>query len=276
MPTPVRSRGSCHSDPTPMKRRCPVPTKRCFATELFVRRLFALYTAQLLCRLVVYNFSSERDYNFDKWIWLSTWNTEKSRGEFWERRGRGLEAPIKASGMLWIPRDLIDWRRGHVALATLIDLYIPRSPLQSRLTSQKNIQGLSTTQLTVEYIVQEWVQEAGEAFQEHRDQKGHELADRIAGLCAEETAREYNLHLLDKMQSYWDPARAKAGYKGRKLPASLPRLQRAREDVVADRSLPRMRYSNHRFSTDQDTQPSIRERQLPFSNVWQLLVRRTY
>ncbi|KID60240.1 hypothetical protein MAN_10057, partial [Metarhizium hybridum] len=198
------------------------------------------------------------------------------QGEFWERRGRGLEAPIKASGMLWIPRDLIDWRRGHVALATLIDLYIPRSPLQSRLTSQKNIQGLSTTQLTVEYIVQEWVQEAGEAFQEHRDQKGHELADRIAGLCAEETAREYNLHLLDKMQSYWDPARAKAGCKGRKLPGSLPRLQRAREDVVADRSLPQMRYSNHRFSTDQDTQPSIRERQLPCSNVWQLLVRRTY
>ncbi|KID82471.1 hypothetical protein MGU_10220 [Metarhizium guizhouense ARSEF 977] len=182
---------------------------------------------------VVYNFSSERDYNFDKWIWLSTWNAEESRGEFWERRGLGLEAPIKASGMLWIPRDLIDWRRGHVALATLIDLYIPRSPLQSWLTSQNNIQGLSTTQLTVEYIVQEW---AGEAFQEHRDQKGHELADRIAGLCAEETAREYNLHLLDKVQSYWDRARAKAGRKGRKLPASLPGLQRAWEDVAADRS----------------------------------------
>ncbi|EXU94790.1 hypothetical protein X797_012134, partial [Metarhizium robertsii] len=91
-----------------------------------------------LFQLLVYTFSSERDYNFDKWIWLSTWNMEKSRGEFWERRGRGLEAPIKASGMLWIPRDLIDWRRGHVALAALIDLYIPRSPLQSRLTSQKN------------------------------------------------------------------------------------------------------------------------------------------
>ncbi|EXU94768.1 hypothetical protein X797_012154 [Metarhizium robertsii] len=115
-------------------------------------------------------------------------------------------------------------------------LYIPRSPPQSRLTSQKNIQGLSTTQLTVEYIVQEWVQEAGEAFQEHRDQKGHELVDRIARLCAEETARAYNLLLLDKMQSYWDRARAKAGRKGRKLPASLSRLQQAREDVAADRS----------------------------------------
>lgn len=38
------------------------------------------------------------------------------------------------------------------------------------------------------------------------------------------------------MQSYWDRARAKAGRKGRKLPASLPGLQRAREDVAADRS----------------------------------------
>lgn len=38
----------------------------CNTAELFVRRLFALYTAQLLCRLLVYTFSSERDYNFDK------------------------------------------------------------------------------------------------------------------------------------------------------------------------------------------------------------------
>ncbi|KID83203.1 hypothetical protein MGU_09484 [Metarhizium guizhouense ARSEF 977] len=145
-----------------------------------------------------------RDGNGTDPVQVAGLPSAKSKKEFWERRGLGLEAPIKTSGMLWTHRNLIDWRRGRLAPATLIGLYIPSSPLQSRLTSQKNIQGLSTTQLTVEYIVQEWVQEAGEAFQEHRDRKGHELAERIAKLCAEETTRAYNQHLLDEMQSYWD------------------------------------------------------------------------
>ncbi|KAH6867272.1 hypothetical protein B0T10DRAFT_534293 [Thelonectria olida] len=48
--------------------------------------------------------------------------------------------------MLWIPCDLIDWRRGHLSLETLVDLYIPRSPLQARLAHQTNVQFLTTSQ----------------------------------------------------------------------------------------------------------------------------------
>lgn len=112
---------------------------QCNSAESFVRRLFSLYTAQLFCRLLVYNFSNEREFSFDKWIWHSSWKAEKKPGVFVERRGLGLDGLLDMSGMLWLSKDLVDWRRGHIALAKLIDLYIPRSPLQARLTSQRNI-----------------------------------------------------------------------------------------------------------------------------------------
>ncbi|OAQ58076.1 hypothetical protein VFPPC_11390 [Pochonia chlamydosporia 170] len=208
-------------------------TSLCNTGEQFVRRLFALYTAQLLCRLLIYTFSSERELNYDKWIWYPTWRVKKTDGLIVERCGLGLDEQIDTSGMLWLPHETIDWRRGHIALENLIELYIPRSPLQARLTSQTNIQGLTTTQLTVEYVLQEWVQEAKRAFKERRDKKGNELAERVIRLSAEEIAREYNRHLLAKMQAYWDRVRSSIG---RDLLPALTRLQEAQENVVAERS----------------------------------------
>ncbi|KAH7142563.1 hypothetical protein B0J13DRAFT_636000 [Dactylonectria estremocensis] len=113
--------------------------------ESSIRRILSLYTAQLFCRLLIHNFSSERELNYDKWIWLSLWRVRARGRSLKERRGLGLEAPLNASGMLWIPRTQFDWRRGHLALGILVQLYIPRNPLQTRLASQANIQALTTT-----------------------------------------------------------------------------------------------------------------------------------
>lgn len=115
----------------------------------------------------------------------------------------------------------------------MIRTYIPRSPLQARLLSQLNIRNLTTNQLTVEYVVQEWVQQALHAFDSGRFKEGSALASRMAELCAEETARAYNQHLLEKIVAFWERLRAQVGRKA--LP-KLHRLQRALDAVTAETS----------------------------------------
>ncbi|KAI5455946.1 hypothetical protein BGZ63DRAFT_397610 [Mariannaea sp. PMI_226] len=124
-----------------------------------------------------------------------------------ERRGLGLEGPIAASRMSWIPHTQFDWGRGYIALETLVQLYIPRSPLQFCIASQTNIQSLTISQLTVEFVLQEWLQDARRAFCEGREQDGRKLAGQIVKLYAEEIAQTYYQHLLSKMKSYWDRVR---------------------------------------------------------------------
>lgn len=115
----------------------------------------------------------------------------------------------------------------------MIHLYIQRSPLQSSLASQSNIQALTTTQLTVEFYLQEWIQDARQAFEDGREDEGGKLADRIIRLSSEEIARAYNQHLLAKMQSYWERVRNHLGRS--ELPA-LSQLKQAKEDSDAERS----------------------------------------
>ncbi|KJZ69387.1 hypothetical protein HIM_11226 [Hirsutella minnesotensis 3608] len=52
-----------------------------------IRRILAFYTAQLLCRLLVHSFSSQREVNYDKWVWLSRWRVRTKERSFNERRG---------------------------------------------------------------------------------------------------------------------------------------------------------------------------------------------
>ncbi|KAI5456256.1 hypothetical protein BGZ63DRAFT_435853, partial [Mariannaea sp. PMI_226] len=201
--------------------------------ESSVRQILALYTAQLFCRLLIHALSSERELNYDKWIWNSVWRVRSKGGTMMERRGLGLEGPIAASGMSWIPPTQFDWGRGHIALETLVQLYIPRSPLQSRVASQTNIQSLTTSQLTVEFVLQEWLQDARRAFCEGREQDGRKVAGQILKLCAEEIARAYYQHLLSKMKSYWD--RVRDGIGRANIP-KLTRLQQAQKDAAVEKS----------------------------------------
>lgn len=198
-----------------------------------VRRIFAFYTAQLLCRLLEHTFSSKRELNFDNWIWRSDWKVPEGAGVVRERKDLGLGAPIDEAGMLWIPPAVMDWRRGHLALATLVGLYIPRSPLQAPLASQTNIQALTTTQLTVEFLLQDWIRDARQAFDGGRRDEGRNLARRIVKLAAEEIARAYNQHLLAKIHSYWERVRVNVG---RNVLPTLSRLQEAQNEVAADSS----------------------------------------
>jgi hypothetical protein len=52
--------------------------------------------------------------------------------------------------MLWIPPSSLDWYGGHIALETLIKLYIPRNPFQRGLVSQMSIQRFTVSRVTTE------------------------------------------------------------------------------------------------------------------------------
>ncbi|KJZ70003.1 hypothetical protein HIM_10614 [Hirsutella minnesotensis 3608] len=196
-----------------------------------IRRILAFYTAQLFCRLLVHSLSSQRAVNYDKWMFLSRWRARAKGRTFHERRGLGLEAPIKASGMLWMPRGVLDWQGGHLALERLIELYIPRNPLQTRLASQNNIQALTTSQVTVEFFLKEWHRDAKQAFKDGRKKEGRTIANRIVKLCAEEIARAYHQHMLRKLERFWELARE--GHGRSDLP-KLAVLKRAQEDAAAE------------------------------------------
>ncbi|KAK7414022.1 hypothetical protein QQZ08_012556, partial [Neonectria magnoliae] len=195
-----------------------------------VQQVLDFYTAQLLCRLLTHTLSSEQALGFDKWIWLSRWRV-RTRDGCKERRGLGLDASINASGMLWIPQAHMNWQQGHLALETLINLYIPRNPLQARLAHQSNVQALTTSQVTVEFLLQKWLQRARLAFDEGRDREAEQLADRAMKLATEEIARAYHEHFLAKVESYWDGVR---GRLGRSKTPSLCRLRRAQDESAAD------------------------------------------
>jgi hypothetical protein len=98
--------------------------------------ILAFYTAQLFCRLLTYALASKERFSYDNWIWLPQWTVQSRRKPnirlLLERRGLGLDKVIKDSGMLWIPPSSLNWYGGHIALETLIQLYIPRNPTVQR------------------------------------------------------------------------------------------------------------------------------------------------
>lgn len=164
--------------------------------------------------------------NSDNWIWLSRWTVAQMAGggrrQRKERRGLGLSSPINAHGMLWIPESHISWPHGHLALQYLIQLYIPRSPLQAPLLHQPNIQALTASHVTLEYLFQNQVKAAHRAFADGNEAEAVAvaLAGDAARLAAEEIARSYHQHFLQKMATFWDKVRHRFGR------ANLPRLDR--------------------------------------------------
>lgn len=199
-----------------------------------VQQILGLYTAQLLCRLLIHSVDDEQEYGFDNWIWRPTWTVRtRGRGQrsLKQRRGLGLGDTIDASGTLWIPGGHFDWQRGHIALEALIDLYIPRNPLQAKLARQSNVQALTTNQVTIELRFQQLTNNARiEHDQDHRED-AERLADRAITLAAQEIARAYHQHFLAKLHSYWDRTRGQAGRQ--KLPV-LDLLKQAQKDSAAE------------------------------------------
>ncbi|KAK2468832.1 hypothetical protein H9L39_19594 [Fusarium oxysporum f. sp. albedinis] len=175
--------------------------------------ILAFYTAQLFCRLLTYALTSKEQFSYDNWIWLSRW-TARSRThhtrELRERQGLGLSVIIQGSGMLWIPHSCIDWYDGHIALETLIQLYIPRNPFQRGLLSQMNVQRLAASAISMELSLRHLLQQAKNDF------------DR--------GSRAYHQHMIAKLQLYWERLRTQVG---RHVLPCLQRLEQAKQESAA-------------------------------------------
>ncbi|OBS15046.1 hypothetical protein FPOA_14064 [Fusarium poae] len=190
--------------------------------------------SELFCRLLIHAVSSERQYNFDNWIWKPTWQVKcrsPRSGRRKERRGLGLDDSIRSSGTLWIPHSHFDWQRGHISLELLVNIYMSRSPLQAKLAHQANVQALATNQVTTELLFQRLVRNARTEYDRGRNRDAEILADRAVALAVEEIARAYHQHFLAKLHSYWDRLRGKIGRQ--KLPV-LDLLQQAQEESAAE------------------------------------------
>ncbi|KAH7147116.1 hypothetical protein B0J13DRAFT_584454 [Dactylonectria estremocensis] len=212
------------------------------ATYSSICQILAFYTAQLLCRMLIYTFTSQRDMDYDHWIWQSRWTVKtRPRGSkaanrdgsgrsclYKERRGLGIGASIDASGMFWISATHMSWPHGHLALESLIDVYIPRSPLQAPVVHQINVQALTASQVTVDFLFQQQVQDAKLALDGGHEEEAVALANHAVTLAAEEVARAYHQHFLEKMALYWDKVRDKFG---RINVQRLDRLRQAREET---------------------------------------------
>ncbi|KAI8648650.1 hypothetical protein NCS57_01476700 [Fusarium keratoplasticum] len=167
--------------------------------------ILALYTAQLFCRLLMHCLNAERRFLYDNWIWQSRWTVKngQKRRSLLERRGLGLDDSVTASGMPWIPQHCMDWSGGHIALETLVQIYLPRNPVHACFIHQPNVQLFTANEVSVEHCLQQWVQEARLKFDRGHRQTAEELVDSITHLAVEEVARAYHLHMLSKMQQYW-------------------------------------------------------------------------
>ena len=130
--------------------------------------------------------------------------------------------------MLWIPRNCFDWYTGHPSVETLRKLYIPRSPLQTCLASQENIQPLSITKLAVELFLQQWIEESRRESDSGNGIIGEISANRAMRLASEEIARPYHKHVLAKLQIMSNKVRSDISNTS---PAPLDWLRQAMEEV---------------------------------------------
>lgn len=118
---------------------------------------------------------------------------------------------------------------GSRGLETLVELYIPRNPLQDHISSQANVQYLTASKVSIEYYLHLLLRESREAFEHGQREKAEKLTDKAVRLAAQEIARAYRRHLLLKLQAYWSRVVAVPG-GGRLQP--LRRMQRALEESV--------------------------------------------
>ncbi|PNP80886.1 hypothetical protein FNYG_05773 [Fusarium nygamai] len=201
-----------------------------------VRQILGLYTAQLLCRLLIHSVDDEQEYGFDNWIWRPTWTVRtRGRGQrsLKQRRGLGLGDTIVTSGTLWIPDGHFNWQRGHIALEVLIGLYISRNPLQAKLARQSNVQALTANQVTIELRFQQLTSNARIEYDQGHREDAERLAGRAITLATQEIARAYHQHFLAKLHSYWDRTRGQVGCQ--KLPV-LDLLKESQDDSAAETS----------------------------------------
>ncbi|KAJ6439188.1 NACHT domain-containing protein [Purpureocillium lavendulum] len=71
----------------------------------------------------------------------------------------GIE--LNTGDWMYIPKHKRYSLKGHIVLETLVELYMSRSPMQTRLASQTNIQAVTTGQVTVDFFLSKYFDQVG-------------------------------------------------------------------------------------------------------------------
>lgn len=184
------------------------------------------YTALLFMRLLQLGLTSETDLFYDHWIWRAAWEApvygdeRRARIGTVTRRGLGLLARLHRDSWVWLDDQQMDWMHKHLTFKVLTTCFIPRNPKINQWLSQTNIQGFTTGSVRSGYLVQHLVQTAAIAREEFGElgssatpnrarrrrlwKTAVSLENRAIGLIINEVARAYSLHLLEKLQRYWE------------------------------------------------------------------------
>jgi hypothetical protein len=128
--------------------------------------LARFYSAQLLLRLLTLCLTGVQEgIAYDQWIWLSYWRVRKrENGQqvVYTRKGLGLGQAIDRMGTLWFDPRHFEWPVGHLSIAELMRIYIPRSPLQAHWSGQASIQSSAVGLASPAYFFTLWIDQAND------------------------------------------------------------------------------------------------------------------
>ncbi|KJZ69796.1 hypothetical protein HIM_10814 [Hirsutella minnesotensis 3608] len=170
------------------------------------RAVVYYYTAKLLTRLLLLSLTSEREYGFDKWIWEKSWTVRKREGAqrfTLTRTGLDVGATLLASGVPWLGSTQMDWMHSHLDLGLLQRVYIPRSPGHAAWAAQAVTQSFSRAAVASGFVVQTLLRRAKRCRSKGRNDAAHGFERCAARVAAQEIARSYQLHLLERLQLVW-------------------------------------------------------------------------
>jgi hypothetical protein len=170
------------------------------------RAVIYYYTAQLFTRLLLLSLTSERDYSYDNWIWKDHWHQKKKQGRqqvTYRRKGLGLESAINSTGVIWFGRSQIDWIHSHLSLALLRQLYIPRSPGHAVWSAQAVTRDFSRAIVASVFLVRSLLQRAQYYRTDGRVELAVNFESCAARVAAQEIARSYQKHFLEKLEQFW-------------------------------------------------------------------------
>lgn len=202
------------------------------------RSLVYYYTAELFLRLLISCLGSYRDWSWDKWIWESGWKFKTRKGgrlTTYQRRGLGLRVVAEEEGLVWLCADQMDWMHGHLSIPTLLQLYMPRNEQHPRWAWQSNLRVFAHSNASAAYLIGDLLGRARQIRQ--HDQASIHMAvsneKTAVKLAAQEVAREYSIHLLEKLQAYWRKAYGPTEAARRKHPDGPLALLEAIKDIKA-------------------------------------------
>ncbi|POR39438.1 Uncharacterized protein TPAR_00364 [Tolypocladium paradoxum] len=106
---------------------------------------------------------------------------------------------------MWLGDEQMDWTHSHLDIGLLTKVYIPRSPGHAKWCSQYATQSFANAAVAMPYLVQKKLAWAHRLRRRGGDgiRQAKVVETNVVRLAAQEIARSYHKHMLEKLQTYW-------------------------------------------------------------------------